>query len=221
LLLDYYSGKKIVITAGPTYEKIDPVRFIGNYSTGKMGYAIAEELANLGAEVHLVSGPVHIKTQNPNIILYKVESALEMLDVCTKLFIDCDLAIMAAAVADYRPETCEGSKIKKSSDELVLKLVKNPDILASLGSSKKPGQLLIGFALETNNELANAKEKLLRKNADAIVLNSLNDNGAGFSHQTNKITIILQKDIIFEYPLKDKQLVAKDIITCISENLKN
>jgi len=221
LLLDFYSGKKIVITAGPTYEKIDPVRFIGNYSTGKMGYAIAEELANIGAEVHLVSGPVHIKTHNPKITLYKVESALEMLEVCTSLFTDCDIAIMAAAVADYRPETYEGSKIKKTSDDLVLRLVKNPDILATLGSKKKQGQLLIGFALETNNELANAKEKLVRKNADAIVLNSLNDSGAGFSHQTNKITIILQKDIIFEYPLKDKQLVAKDIITCISENLKN
>lgn len=221
MLLDFYSGKKIVITAGPTYEKIDPVRFIGNYSTGKMGYAIAEELANIGAEVHLVSGPVHISTQNPKITLYKVESALEMLEVCTKLFTDCDIAIMAAAVADYRPENYEGSKIKKTSDELVLKLVKNPDILATLGSKKKQGQILIGFALETNNELANAKEKLIRKNADAIVLNSLNDSGAGFSHQTNKITIILQKDIIFEYPLKDKQLVAKDIITCISENLKN
>ena len=221
MLLDFYSGKKIVITAGPTYEKIDPVRFIGNYSTGKMGYAIAEELANIGAEVHLVSGPVHINTQNPKITLYKVESAIEMLEVCTMLFPDCDIAIMAAAVADYRPESYEGSKIKKTSDELVLKLVKNPDILATLGSKKKQGQLLIGFALETNNELANAKEKLIRKNADAIVLNSLNDSGAGFSHQTNKITIILQKDIIFEYPLKDKQLVAKDIITCISENLKN
>jgi phosphopantothenoylcysteine decarboxylase/phosphopantothenate--cysteine ligase len=221
LLNGYYSGKKIVITAGPTYEKLDPVRFIGNYSTGKMGYAIAEELANLGAEVHLVSGPVHIHTHNPSINLYKVESALEMLEICTKLFTDCDIAIMAAAVADYRPETFETNKIKKKSDSLVLKLVKNPDILATLGTRKKAGQLLIGFALETNNEIANAKEKLIRKNADAIVLNSLNDTGAGFSHQTNKITIILQKDVIFEYPLKDKKLVAKDIITCISENLKN
>jgi phosphopantothenoylcysteine decarboxylase/phosphopantothenate--cysteine ligase len=221
LLIDYYSGKKILITAGPTYEKIDPVRFIGNYSTGKMGYAIAEELANLGADVHLVSGPVHIQTQNPNIKLYKVESALEMLEICTNLFADCDVAIMAAAVADYRPESFQTNKIKKHSDDLVLKLVKNPDILATLGTIKKQGQFLIGFALETNNEIDNAKEKLLRKNADAIVLNSLNDPGAGFSHQTNKITIILQKDVIFEYPLKDKKLVAKDIITCISENLKN
>ncbi len=221
MLIDYYSGKKILITAGPTYEKIDPVRFIGNYSTGKMGYAIAEELANLGADVHLVSGPVHIQTQNPNIKLYKVESALEMLEICTNLFADCDVAIMAAAVADYRPESFETNKIKKHSDDLVLKLVKNPDILATLGTIKKQGQFLIGFALETNNEIDNAKEKLLRKNADAIVLNSLNDPGAGFSHQTNKITIILQKDVIFEYPLKDKKLVAKDIITCISENLKN
>ena len=190
MLIDYYSGKKILITAGPTYEKIDPVRFIGNYSTGKMGYAIAEELANLGADVHLVSGPVHIQTQNPKIKLYKVESALEMLEICTNLFADCDVAIMAAAVADYRPESFETNKIKKSSDDLVLKLLKNPDILATLGTIKKQGQFLIGFALETNNEINNAKEKLLRKNADAIVLNSLNDTGAGFSHQTNKITII-------------------------------
>ena len=202
MLIDYYSGKKILITAGPTYEKIDPVRFIGNYSTGKMGYAIAEELANLGADVHLVSGPVHIQTQNPKIKLYKVESALEMLEICTNLFADCDVAIMAAAVADYRPESFETNKIKKSSDDLVLKLLKNPDILATLGTIKKQGQFLIGFALETNNEINNAKEKLLRKNADAIVLNSLNDPGAGFSHQTNKITIILQKDVIFDYPLK-------------------
>lgn len=221
MLSDFYLGKKIVITAGPTYEKIDPVRFIGNYSTGKMGFALAEELAALGAEVHLVSGPVQLKPQNPKIHLYAIESAIEMLNICTELFVDADIAIMAAAVADYRPAHFEANKIKKASDDLVLHLVKNPDILSTLGASKKPGQLLIGFALETNNEIENAKEKLRRKNADVIVLNSLNDKGAGFSHETNKITIILQKDVIFEYALKDKQLVAKDIITCISENLKN
>lgn len=221
MLSDFYLGKKIVISAGPTYEKLDPVRFIGNYSTGKMGYEIAEALADLGADVHLVSGPVNIKTKNPNIKLYPVESALQMYDCCINLFKDAQIGIMAAAVADYRPATMATNKIKKSEDSLTIQLVKNPDILAQLGHTKKPGQILVGFALETSNELENAKEKLKRKNADAIVLNSLNDAGAGFSHQTNKITIILQKDIIFEYPLKDKALVAKDIITCISENLKN
>lgn len=217
---DYYTGKKIVISAGPTYEKIDPVRFIGNYSTGKMGYALAEALAEAGAEVHLVSGPVNIHTVNPEIKVYHVESALEMYSACTGIFPSCDIAIMSAAVADYRPEHTEHTKIKKTASELTLKLVKNPDILHSLGHMKKENQLVVGFALETNNEIENAREKLIRKNADAIVLNSLNDTGAGFKHETNKISIILRKGIIFEYPLKDKNLVAKDIITCISENLK-
>ena len=220
MLSEYYTGKKIVISAGPTYEKIDPVRFIGNYSTGRMGYAIAEALADAGAEVHLVSGPVNISTENPAIRVYPVESAIEMYDACTRLFPECHMAIMAAAVADYRPEKTETAKIKKKSDELVLRLVKNPDILSALGQMKKEGQIVVGFALETNNEVANATEKLERKNADAIVLNSLNDPGAGFRFDTNKISIILKKGTIFEYPLKDKHLVAIDIITCISENLK-
>lgn len=219
MLSDYYSGKKIVISAGPTYEKIDPVRFIGNYSTGKMGYAIAEALANLGAEVHLVSGPVNIETEHPEIRLYNVESAIQMHTECTRLFPSCDIGIMAAAVSDYRPDQTQDVKIKKSSDELILRLVKNPDILFSLGQMKTEKQILVGFALETNNELEFAKEKLERKNADAIVLNSLNDKGAGFKHETNKISIILKKGIIFDYPLKEKNLVAIDIITCISENL--
>lgn len=219
MLSDYYSGKKIVISAGPTYEKIDPVRFIGNYSTGKMGYAIAEALANLGAEVHLVSGPVHIKTVHPEIRLYNVESAIQMHTECLRLFPNCDIGIMSAAVSDYRPDQTQEVKIKKSSDELILRLVKNPDILFSLGQMKTDKQILVGFALETNNELEFAKEKLQRKNADAIVLNSLNDKGAGFKHETNKISIILKKGIIFDYPLKEKNLVAIDIITCISENL--
>lgn len=216
---DYFQGKKIVISAGPTYERIDPVRFIGNYSSGKMGYALSEQLADAGAEVHLVSGPVNISLEHPNVKIYHVESAIQMYDKCMEIFPDCQLGIMAAAVADYRPETTAENKIKKKEEEMLLRLVKNPDILSSLGHIKKPGQLLVGFALETNNELENAKEKLVRKNADAIILNSLNDHGAGFRHDTNKISIILKKGSIFEYPLKDKTLVAKDIIACIQENL--
>lgn len=216
---DYFKGKKIVITAGPTYEKIDPVRYIGNYSSGKMGYALAEELALAGAEVHLVSGPVSIQTENSAIQVYHVESAIEMYEACHRLFPDSDMAIMAAAVADYRPEHTAGSKIKKTSDQLQITLVKNPDILSSLGHAKKPGQRVIGFALETDNELENAADKLQRKNADAIVLNSLNQEGAGFRHDTNKVSILFQKGLIFEFQLKDKRSVAKDILKCISENL--
>lgn len=218
LLTDFYKSKKIVITAGPTYEKLDPVRFIGNYSTGKMGYAIAETLAETGAEVHLVSGPTALHINHPNIKLYQVESALEMYNQCIDIFPHCDMAIMSAAVADYRPEKYNDVKIKKNEEVLTITLVKNPDILSTLGHSKKEGQLVIGFALETNNELENAKEKLRKKKADAIVLNSLNDAGAGFKHTTNKISIILEKGVIFEFPLKEKTAVAKDIITCIAEN---
>lgn len=215
---EYYRGKKIVITAGPTYEKIDPVRFIGNYSTGKMGYSIAEELAKAGATVHLVSGPTALETHHENIQVYKVESAIQMYDACMRLFPSCDIAILSAAVADYRPEHYNDVKIKKNEEVLTINLVKNPDILSALGHAKNDKQIVIGFALETHNELENAKDKLRRKNADAIVLNSLNDPGAGFKHQTNKITIILEKGPIFEYPLKDKMEVAKDILNCISEN---
>lgn len=215
---NYYKGKKIVITAGPTYEKIDPVRFIGNYSTGKMGYALAEQLAIEGAEVFLVSGPTHLEVKSPDIHLFRVESAIQMLDQCVKLFPQCDIAILSAAVADYRPETYYDIKIKKSEEQLNIRLVKNPDILYTLGHSKKPSQLVVGFALETNNELENAREKLNRKNADAIVLNSLNDPGAGFRNDTNKISIILRKDLIFEFPLKHKEDVARDIIQCLAEN---
>lgn len=216
---DFFKSKKIVITAGPTYEKIDPVRFIGNYSTGKMGYALAEELAQLGADVHLVSGPTALPVPQAPIQFYPVESALQMYETCTRLFPNCDIAIMSAAVADYRPENYQDIKIKKNEETLSINLVKNPDILSTLGHAKKDGQIVVGFALETHNELENAIEKLKRKNADAIVLNSLNDPGAGFKHSTNKISIILKKGTIFEFPLKDKQAVAKDIITCIAENL--
>jgi phosphopantothenoylcysteine decarboxylase/phosphopantothenate--cysteine ligase len=218
LQTDYFKSKKIVISAGPTYEKLDPVRFIGNYSTGKMGYALASELANLGAEVHLVSGPTALTIQHPNITVYHVESALEMYDICVREFKDAQMAIMSAAVADYRPQHYNDVKIKKNEEVLTINLVKNPDILATLGQHKTSNQLLIGFALETHNEIENATNKLHRKNADAIVLNSLNDAGAGFKHSTNKISIILKKGRIFEFPLKDKTAVAKDIVTCISEN---
>lgn len=217
---DYFKGKKIVITAGPTYEKLDPVRYIGNYSTGKMGYAIAAELAVRGAEVHLVSGPTALQSPDPRIQLYNVESALEMYDQCLALFPSCDIAIMAAAVADYRPAAYSEQKIKKDGDDLVLHLVKNPDILSTLGHMKKGGQLVVGFALETNSEMENARKKLAAKKADMIVMNSLQQQGAGFRHDTNKITIILEKGTIFEYHLKEKKDVAKDIITCISENFK-
>lgn len=210
-----FSGKKVLITAGPTYEKIDPVRFIGNYSSGKMGYALAEVFAAMGAKVNLVSGPVHIELENPNIAITKVESAIQMHQACLNFFPDTDIAIMAAAVADYRPAEFSNLKIKKKEDTFTLELVKNPDILASLGHNKQNHQLVIGFALENHNEVPNAMLKLAAKNADAIVLNTLNDEGAGFQVDTNKIKIILKNGAIFEFPLKDKKEVAIDIAQCI------
>lgn len=210
------SGKKVMITAGPTYEKIDPVRFIGNYSSGKMGYAIAEEVAMRGAKVTLVSGPVAIKAINPNIEVISVESAREMSDACTSFFNDCDIAIMCAAVADYAPAECAKSKIKREKDEIpTIKLVKNPDIAATLGAIKQPHQRLIGFALETDNELQNAQDKLKRKNLDMIVLNSLKDKDACFGTDTNKITIYKADNSVITFPLKPKNEVAKDIIDTI------
>ena len=209
----------VLITAGPTYEKIDPVRFIGNYSSGKMGYALAKILADLGAKVHLVSGPVNINLEHENVQIYKVESALEMYDQCLALFPKCALAIMAAAVADYRPAQMQTSKIKKDEHSLSLELIKNPDILAQLGAIKNQDQVVVGFALETNNEIEHATQKLIRKQANAIVLNSLNKQGAGFGTDSNKISIILPKGVIFDFPLKDKLSVAKDIIQCIEDHL--
>lgn len=206
-------SKKVLITAGPTYEKIDPVRFIGNYSTGKMGYAIAEEAARRGADVTIVSGPVSITTNDPNINITKVESAREMLDACVETFPQCDYAIMCAAVADYAPAECAQSKIKREKDDIpVIKLVKNPDIAATLGAAKKAGQKLIGFALETNDEEYNAIDKMKRKNLDMIVLNSLQDKGAGFGTDTNKVTIFNSNGDKTPLPLKSKAEVAKDII---------
>ena len=205
------AGKKIVITAGPTYEKIDPVRFIGNYSSGKMGFALAEECAARGAEVTLVAGPVQMKTVHPGIRRIDVESCAEMYAATTEAFKDAHSAILCAAVADFTPENPADTKIKREADDLVLRLKPTHDIAAALGRMKQPHQHLVGFALETNDEMANAQSKLQRKNLDFIVLNSLGDAGAGFRHDTNKITII-NKDSATEYPLKPKKEVAADII---------
>jgi phosphopantothenoylcysteine decarboxylase/phosphopantothenate--cysteine ligase len=213
------SGKKVLITAGPTHELIDPVRFIGNYSTGKMGYALAEEAANRGAEVILVSGPVSIQTTNRAINVIKVTSAREMLEACESNFGNSDIAIMAAAVADYAPVEQFDKKIKREENGIeCIQLKKNPDIAASLGSKKRADQLLIGFALETDNEQANALAKMTRKNLDAIVLNSLRDKGAGFGTDTNKITFMKADGAETAFSLKAKSEVAKDIFDEI-ENL--
>lgn len=207
-------NKTILITAGPTYESIDPVRFIGNQSTGKMGYAIAEECANRGANVHLISGPSHLKAIHRNIHLQKVTSAEEMYNACMKIYDTCDVAVMSAAVADYTPIVISNEKIKKSESEFEIKLTKTKDILKSLGEMKK-NQILVGFALETNDELAYAKEKLVKKNADMIVLNSLNDKGAGFGHDTNKISIIQKDKDVLNFETKSKKEVASDIIDTV------
>ena len=209
--LDELAGKKIVITAGPTYEKIDPVRFIGNYSSGKMGFALAEECAARGAEVTLVAGPVQMKTSHPAIRRIDVESCAEMYEATTAAFTEANAAILCAAVADFTPETTADTKIKREGDDLVLRLKPTHDIAAALGRMKQPHQHLVGFALETNDETAHAQDKLRRKNLDFIVLNSLRDAGAGFRHDTNKVTIISDSDIK-EYPLKSKAEVAKDIV---------
>lgn len=206
-------GKKMLITAGPTYEKIDPVRFIGNYSSGKMGYALASQAAERGAEVTLVSGPVNLTIDNPKVKVIKVESANEMLNACQQVFPQCDYGIMCAAVADYAPENKALKKIKREHDEVpIIRLVKNPDIAATLGEIKKKGQKLVGFALETDNEFDNATEKIRKKNLDFIVLNSLKDKGAGFQIDTNKITIITPDGMSHQYPVKLKTEVACDII---------
>lgn len=211
-------GKKIMITAGPTYEKIDPVRFIGNYSSGKMGYALAECCAERGAEVILVSGPVSITEKHPNIRKISVESAEEMYQAAVREFTGSDAAILCAAVADFTPESQSEQKIKREKEDLVLRLKPTHDIAAALGKLKKGNQIMVGFALETNDEVEHAKDKLERKNLDFIVLNSLNDKGAGFRHDTNKITII-DKNSVTEFPLKDKKEVAADIINHLAEIL--
>ena len=203
--------KKILITAGPTYEAIDPVRFIGNHSSGKMGFDIANEAANKGAEVILVTGPTHLNVQNSAIKLIRVISAQEMYDACHEFYNSVDVAIAAAAVADYRPKNVANQKIKKNDTTFSIELEKTKDILASLGEQKK-NQYLIGFALETENEIEHAKQKIQKKNLDLIVLNSLNDEGAGFGKATNKVTFISKDFTIEPKELKSKEAVAQDII---------
>ncbi len=210
-------GKRVMITAGPTVERIDPVRYISNFSSGKMGFALAEEAAKRGADVTLVCGPCSLTTGNPAIRRIDVESAVQMLDASTEVFHDSDIAIMAAAVADYAPALCRDKKIKREHESVeCIELVKNPDIAASLGKQKRTGQLLVGFALETDNGASNAKEKLERKRLDMIVLNSLADAGAGFGTDTNKISVFFADDKPpQDFSLKSKAEVASDIFNCI------
>jgi phosphopantothenoylcysteine decarboxylase/phosphopantothenate--cysteine ligase len=221
-LEDYFTkshqlkGKKALVTAGPTYEAIDPVRFIGNHSSGKMGYAIAEELSARGASVTLVSGPVSAQAKPDGVNLVKVTSAEEMYQACLQVN-NYDIAVMAAAVADYTPSVVSDTKIKKTEGGLVLSLQKTKDILGTLGKAKSENQLLIGFALETNNEQENALKKLKEKNADIIVLNSLNDEGAGFGHDTNKVTLYFKDGRQRPVGLKSKKALAKDIVDSITE----
>lgn len=208
-------GRKVLVSAGPTYEAIDPVRFIGNHSSGKMGIAIAREMQARGASVTLVLGPVSTQVESNGIAVIHVESAQEMFDACMKEFETAEIAVMAAAVADYAPARKAPDKIKKTEERLNLELVKTPDILKTMGERKKNGQVLVGFALETANEETSAKDKLKKKNADLVVLNSLNDAGAGFGHDTNRITIFRKDGGTLAFDLKSKQEVAKDIADTI------
>lgn len=206
------SGKKVLLTAGPTYEKIDPVRFIGNYSSGKMGFALAEEFAARGAEVILVAGPVHLKTEHPSIRRIDVESAAMMFEQVMEQAPACDIVVSCAAVADFTPIHRADKKLKREKDNLMLELQPTADIAAELGRRKKEGQLLVGFALETNDEASNALNKLHKKNLDLIVLNSLKDANACFGYDTNKVTMIDRNETQYEYNLKSKREVAKDIV---------
>lgn len=214
-------GKNILVTSGPTYEAIDPVRFIGNHSTGKMGFAIAEALANEGAHVNLVTGPTALHTNHPNISVNPVVSAEEMYQICVKIFPTSDAAVLAAAVADYKPTVVAENKIKKKDEGLTIELTKTQDIAASLGKLKHNGQVIVGFALETENEKTNALQKLEAKNFDLIVLNSLRDKGAGFGHDTNKVTILDKENQIRNFDLKSKKEVANDIVDAIIEKIHN
>ena len=209
-------NKKVLITAGPTYEAIDPVRFIGNNSSGKMGYAIAHEAAQ---QVHLVSGPSSESVEHKNITLEKVTSTEEMYEACIKQFANTDISILAAAVADYRPASVADQKIKKKSNSLTIDLIKTKDIAAELGAKKVNGQLIVGFALETENEIVNALNKIQSKKFDLIVLNSLNDKGAGFGYATNKISIIDRENNQKDFQLKSKNEVAKDIVNAIIKKI--
>jgi len=209
------SGKQALVTAGPTHEALDPVRFIGNNSSGKMGFAIAEALASAGAKVTLITGPTHLTLPHTAIEIKKVTSAADMYEACQSVFPKIDIAVFAAAVADYRPATQADQKIKKSDTDLTLQLVKTHDIAAELGKQKKIGQFTVGFALETEDEVQNAMKKIATKNFDLIVLNSLNDKGAGFGHDTNKIKLIDKKGEVVEFSLKNKKEVASDIVNAI------
>jgi phosphopantothenoylcysteine decarboxylase/phosphopantothenate--cysteine ligase len=211
-------GKKVLVTAGPTHESIDPVRFIGNHSSGKMGVAIAEEMSWRGADVTLVLGPSNINVK-AGIEIIKVHSAEEMFAACNRVFPSTDIAVMSAAVADYTPVNIAGEKIKKNDNNLSLELIKTKDILKSLGEQKKNGQFVVGFALETNNEREHALQKLQTKNADMIVLNSLRDAGAGFGHNTNKITIFDKEGNEYGFETKPKKEVAVDIVNTIIQLL--
>ena len=213
------AGKTVLVTAGPTYEKIDPVRFIGNYSSGKMGFALAEACAEAGAEVTLVAGPVSLTISHASIHRVDVESAAEMYRAAVDAYDRADAAIMCAAVADYAPETVSDVKLKRSGDERVLRLKPNPDIAAELGRRKRPGQCLVGFALETNDEESNARLKMEKKNLDFIVLNSLRDAGAGFRCDTNKVTVIGREGEPVEIPCKLKTEVAADIVDILARYL--
>lgn len=210
-------GQKALVTAGPTYERIDPVRFIGNFSTGKMGIALAEALAAQGAEVTLVLGPTHLRAQHPRIHTVNVESAAAMYSAAIAAFPETTIAILAAAVADYRPSVTATEKIKKSGDTLEMQLTKTPDILKTMGSQKHENQTLVGFALETSNEQENALQKLRNKGADMIVLNSLRDAGAGFGHDTNKVTLLRSDGTHIALPLQSKEATATAIVKAILE----
>lgn len=212
-------GKKVLVTAGPTHESIDPVRFISNHSSGKMGFAIAEALAIEGAEVNLITGPTNQHTLHPKISVKQITTAKEMFDACTALFPSSDITVLSAAVADYRPAEAARQKIKKKDESLTLELTKTHDIAESLGKMKHNGQIIVGFALETEAEEVNALTKLERKNFDLIVLNSLKDKGAGFSHDTNKITILDGKTKARSFELKSKKEVARDIVQAIIEKM--
>jgi phosphopantothenoylcysteine decarboxylase/phosphopantothenate--cysteine ligase len=212
-------GKKVLFTLGPTQEPLDPVRFISNHSTGKMGGEIAKAFLRMGADVQIVAGPVNASVLPDGAQVKKVVSALDMLDATLSYFEEADVVVLAAAVADYRSVKIEDQKIKKSGENIYIELVKNPDIAATLGQKKKPGQFLLGFALETENELENAHSKRIRKNLDAIVLNSLNDSGAGFALDTNKITILSADGKAYPFETKSKKDVAHDIADFVVRNL--
>ncbi len=206
-------GRKVAITAGPTYERLDPVRFVGNYSSGKMGVALAEEFASRGAEVTLICGPISVPVTDQRIRRVNVESACEMLEASREPFAKCDIGIFAAAVADYRPEVTAEKKIKREGvEDMTIRMVRNPDIAATLGGEKRADQTFVCFALETDSERENAMRKLERKNMDMVVLNSLRDSGAGFQTDTNKITIMRRDGSSKEFPLKSKRDVAHDIV---------